>query len=254
MLNQRKQRLPTKRSRRDAKRQARKRLRRQPLLESLEPRMMLASDFLSDAASEAGGRPAWELVSDGTDLQLRISPGGSVLKSLPLADRSGKVVVTGSAAAQSLAINVSAALTSDSAPEGFVDSLALTADMGGGDDVVRYVGSITVAATVSSGGGNDQLQGADKDAEWELTGVDAGTLDGRVVFGRRRGCAVRLHNGRRPTRTVSGHSARQTQAGPGIEGFAACDENRLAGPCHRCANPQKIAVFPLVLPFAISSN
>ena len=70
--------------------------------------MLLASDLVFDAVTEQREGFQLTLSSDGTDLQLRDSLTQSVVKTQPIADNTGKVIITGSDQSESLMIDKSA--------------------------------------------------------------------------------------------------------------------------------------------------
>ncbi|MCO6459637.1 MAG: hypothetical protein J5I93_30345, partial [Pirellulaceae bacterium] len=122
--------------------------RRRLTLEHLEPRQLLASDFVFDAEQE--GLPGFELIlaSDSLNLHLR-DAAGRLVKSQALADNSGRVTIRGSSQPESLTIDAS------------LPDLQVTWD---------------------AGLGADRLRGPQTDSRWQITGENTGTLNDRLSF------------------------------------------------------------------------
>ena len=73
---------------------------RRMFFEPLEPRVMLAADFVFEAAE--GFR--LKLTGAGTNLLLVDAESGNVVQSQPLAENSGNVVITGSSESDTLIV------------------------------------------------------------------------------------------------------------------------------------------------------
>lgn len=120
------------------------------IIEMLEQRMVLASDFLFDAIADQ--RPAFQvtLASDGANLRVIDSSNGAVLKTQAISDNSGRILITGSAQPESLTID-------ETLPT------AITVVFVGGDGI-------------------DTLNGPRRDSEWNVTGLNQGQLNTAIQF------------------------------------------------------------------------
>ncbi len=132
------------------KEQFRLRKKKRLIIEMLEQRMVLASDFQFDATAEQ--RPAFQmtLASDGSNLLLIDSNDGTILKSQSIQHNSGRVAITGSNRADSLTID-------QSLPSAIS---------------VLFIG----------GDGIDSLNGPSRDSEWKVTGNNLGVLNESIQF------------------------------------------------------------------------
>ncbi len=111
--------------------------------------MLLASDLVFDAVTEQREGFHLTLSSDGSDLQLVDTLTKSVVKTQPIADNSGKVIITGSDQSESLVIDTSASHLS-----------------------VTYNGGI----------GFDTLIGPAITSLWTISGDNAGLVNDLVTF------------------------------------------------------------------------
>jgi hypothetical protein len=133
-----------------AQREFKQRMRmRNCLLEALEPRQLLAADFWFDAATESREGFDLTLSTNGFAIQLSDALTGVVVKSQPIADNSGTIIVAGSSESETLTI----------------------------DDSVRGF-SIEFHALA----GSDALKGPATNATWSVDGVGAGWIDDFVRF------------------------------------------------------------------------
>jgi hypothetical protein len=117
--------------------------------ETLEPRQLLAADFLFDAVLESREGFDLKLSSDGVAIQLRDALTGAVVKTQPIAENSGAIVVTGSSASETLSID-------DSARE--------------------------FSVLFDAGAGIDSLKGPASNAVWNIEAIGSGQLDDFVQF------------------------------------------------------------------------
>jgi hypothetical protein len=124
-------------------------LRGRPL-ETLEPRMLLAADFVFDAIADVAQGFDVTLTSTATHLQIVSNDDGEILKSQALSDNSGRVLILGSASDEKLTID-------DSIPA-------------------------ELRVNFNAKSGHDELVGPARDSTWIVTITDRGSLNRNIRF------------------------------------------------------------------------
>ncbi|MAI32904.1 MAG: hypothetical protein CMM07_14690, partial [Rhodopirellula sp.] len=122
--------------------------RRSSFAESLEPRLLLASDFSFDASGETESVDL-RLTTDGAQIQLYNQQDGTLLTSQAVNTSSGTVTITGS---------------------DFAD--ALTIDESMADFTISFVG----------GAGLDTLLGPNLNNDWQIKATNQGTVNSDINF------------------------------------------------------------------------
>ncbi len=156
-------------------------LRARPL-EILEPRIVLASDFVFEAINAPVGVSQFTLTSTASELRILNSTNGAVLESQLIQDNSGKILIAGSTADEVLTIDGN-----------FQTSFEVDFDAGDGNDrLVGPSGNSTWIVSQPGGGllkqhihfeGVENVMGADggdDTFEFQPMGSFTGTVGGGV--------------------------------------------------------------------------